>query len=349
MLRKTICILVIVSCFISCEEVYKPPMRDAGGELVVDALITNDLAQSYVRLSRSTGFYDVNAPEAVTGASVKLMDTRGNSFQGTEISAGKFTFSKSPVAGQSYKLQIFLAGDTYESEILPMPPIPTLSNFYTGHIEKKEYQSNSSGVPVAVTVTGQELYADALVTAALSNYRFVARTIMEWVYVIPNTPMAPTMYGWQSLYDKSTYNIAGTKKFSQISKIEKQPLMLLPYNTTNLIQTGASVAGWIFILDQFGTSRSSFDYHEKLNNQFSANGSLFDPVQTQVYGNITCKTDPAKIVFGFFDLASYQQHRYFVQFTDSNPAGSAVIRKISSYPTIPDNGQTINEHPGWWE
>jgi hypothetical protein len=349
MLRKTIYILLMIYSLISCEEVYYPSMKDAGGQLMVDALVTNDLTQSYVRLSRSTSFYDLGEPASVTGASVKLMDTKGNSFQGTEISAGKFTFSNSPVVGKSYKLQILLGSDTYESEILAMPPIAALSNFYSERAEKKEYQSNSSGVPVAVTVTGQELYADAPVTAALANYRFVARTVMEWVYVIPNTPMAPTMYGWQSLYDKSTYNIAGPKKFSQISKIEKQPLMLLPFNTTNLIRTGASVAGWIFILDQYGTSQSSYDYHEKLNNQFSANGSLFDPVQTQVYGNIICKTDPAKIVFGFFDLASYQQHRYFIQFNGSDPAGSALIRKINGYPAIPENGQTINVKPGWWE
>lgn len=349
MLKKTIYFLAISVFFISCEERYFPAMRDAGGVLMVDALVTNNLSQSYVRLTRSTSFYDVNAPAAVTGAVVNLIETRGNNLQGTENGSGNFIFTKSPVVGQSYKLQIRLNGDTYESDRITMLPVPAISNFYAERVERKEYQSNSSGVPVAVTVTGQELYVDAPVTSTLANYRFVTRTVLEWIYVVPNTPMAPTVYGWQSLYNSSTYNIAGPKQFSQTNIIEKQPLMLLPYNTTDLIQTGASVAGWLMILDEYGTSRSSYDYHDKLNNQFSANGSLFDPVQTQIYGNITCTSDASKNVFGFFDLASYQQHRYFIKFSDINPPVKADIRKVNGYPAIPDNGKSVNLHPDWWE
>jgi len=40
---------------------------------------------------------------------------------------------------------------------------------------------------VAVTVTGQELYVDAPVTSTLANYRFGTRTVLEWIYVVPNT------------------------------------------------------------------------------------------------------------------------------------------------------------------
>ena len=54
--EKTIYILVISVFFISCEELYFPSMKDAGGVLMVDALVTNNLSQSYVRLTRSTSF-----------------------------------------------------------------------------------------------------------------------------------------------------------------------------------------------------------------------------------------------------------------------------------------------------
>ena len=94
MLKKTIYILAISVFFISCEERYFPAMRDAGGVLMVDALVTNNLSQSYVRLTRSTNFYDVNAPAAVTGAVVNLIETRGNNIQGTENGSGKFHLHK---------------------------------------------------------------------------------------------------------------------------------------------------------------------------------------------------------------------------------------------------------------
>ena len=39
-------ILVISVFFISCEELYFPSMKDAGGVLMVDALVTNNLSQA---------------------------------------------------------------------------------------------------------------------------------------------------------------------------------------------------------------------------------------------------------------------------------------------------------------
>ena len=346
---KLVCILVLAIFLSSCEEVYHPAIKTAGGQLVVEALITNDSTQNFVHLTRTTGFYSVSTSQIVTGAVVKLVDTNGNMLQGVESTSGMFGFKKTPQVGQRYKLQILTQGDLYESETVAMPPIPVIDNFYSARVDKKEYVTNASGVPVATTVTGQELYLDAPLTAACSNYRFDFKAVVEWVYVVPNTPIPPTIFGWQTLYDNKTYNLAGQKKFSQSGRIEKQLLMMLPYDTYGLIQLGASVAGWIFTLRQYGTTQGSYDYHEMLNSQLTAQGSLFDPVQTQIYGNITCKTDSSKIAYGYFDLNSTRQYRYYVSFSTSDPTIGVTIREITNYQDIPDNGKLTNQHPGWWQ
>ena len=346
---KLVCTLVLVIFLSSCEEVYHPAIKTAGGQLVVEALITNDSTQNFVHLTRTTGFYSVSTSQIVTGAVVKLVDSNGNILSGVESTSGMFGFKKTPQVGQRYKLQILTQGDLYESETVTMPPVPTIDNFYSARVDKKEYVTNASGVPVATTVTGQELYLDAPVTAACSNYRFDFRAVMEWVYVVPNTPIPPSIFGWQSLLNNNTYNIAGPKKFSQSGKIEKQLLMMLPYNTYGLIQVGASVAGWILILHQYGTTQGSYDYHEMLNNQLTAQGSLFDPVQTQIYGNITCKTDSSKIAYGYFDLNSTTQYRYYINFSTTDPTIGVTIRAIANSPDIPDNGKLVNQHPAWWQ
>ena len=346
---KLVCTLVLVIFLSSCEEVYHPAIKTAGGQLVVEALITNDSTQNFVHLTRTAGFYSVSTSQIVTGAVVKLVDSNGIILSGVESTSGMFGFKKTPQVGQRYKLQILTQGDLYESETVTMPPVPTIDNFYSARVDKKEYVTNASGVPVATTVTGQELYLDAPVTAACSNYRFDFRAVMEWVYVVPNTPIPPSIFGWQSLLNNNTYNIAGPKKFSQSGKIEKQLLMMLPYNTYGLIQVGASVAGWILILHQYGTTQGSYDYHEMLNNQLTAQGSLFDPVQTQIYGNITCKTDSSKIAYGYFDLNSTTQYRYYINFSTTDPTIGVTIRAIANSPDIPDNGKLVNQHPAWWQ
>ena len=106
--------------------------------------------------------------------------------------------------------------------------------------------------------------------------------------------------------------------------------------------------GWILILNQYGISKSSYDFHDKLNKQFSAEGSLFDPVLTQVYGNIHCKSDQSKIALGYFDLNSYRQYRFYLYFGD-NKDNTVIQRRINRYPVITDTGYTRGLPPDFWE
>ena len=160
-------------------------------------------------------------------------------------------------------------------------------------------------------------------------------------------PPPPPVYGWQSNTANDQFNIAGPKEFSQTGKIEKQPLIMLPYNEQSFLYPDSTFMGWIIIINQYGTSRGSFEYHEKLNSQFAADGTLFDPIQTQVYGNITCKTDSSKTAYGYFDLNSYRQYRYYLFFY--SPIGAVNLRQIFRYPSIPDSGSTVGIPPDWWE
>lgn len=124
--------------------------------------------------------------------------------------------------------------------------------------------------------------------------------------------------------------------------------MTLPYNAKELFLLPDSVMnGWIMIIEQFGTTKGSYEYHEKLNSQFGADGSLFDPIQNQIYGNITCITDPSKIVFGYFDLNSYRQYRYFLYI--SSPNAAVTLRQIFRYPYISEEGDVVRTPPDWWE
>jgi len=349
--KELIYFLLSLILFTSCEEYYTPDIDIVEGELVVEALFTNDLNQNFVHLTRTTSFYSKQPAKAVPGAKVSLIEINGNVIKGIESIVGYFYFNSIPTSGRNYKLQILLNNDTYESEIVTMPPVPSITDFYTGTVTKKEYSTNGFGVPIALTVVERELYLDAAITAQLSNYRFSTRAILEWMYDPPalRPPPPPAHYGWQSYYANSLFNIAGPKQFSQAGKIEKHPVMFLPYDTRPLLKPDSTAVGWIVILDQYGTSRESYEYHEKLNSQFAATGSLFDPIQTQIYGNITCITDPSKNVFGYFDLNSYRQYRYFLYMSGPNQDNTNKPRQIFRYPYIPDNGDIIRYPPSWWE
>jgi len=231
-----------------------------------------------------------------------------------------------------------------------MPPLPTILNTYSGNKVKRTYEIDSYGAFVSYDTKGQDIYIDAPVTDALAYYRFSTRSILEWIDqpITTSGNPPPPIYGWRSIYENANFNIAGPKTFSQTVEIDKHQLLWQAFDPKYYFFTeNMFFAGWIIIVDQFGTSKGSYEYHEKLNSQFSADGSLFDPILTQIYGNITCKTDPAKIVYGYFDLNSYRQFRYATK--NEVQKDGTKLRQILRYPDIPDYGRKQDMAPDWWE
>ena len=149
---------------------------------------------------------------------------------------------------------------------------------------------------------------------------------------------------------KNSANCAGTKNYSVSDQVKNHPVLFLNYDCRAYLDSSAqNPMGWIVIIDQYGTTQSSYDFHQMLNKQLSAEGNLFDPVLTQVYGNFHCKNNQSKTVLGYFDLNSYRQYRYYLYFTDPQPTGSITVRELTRYPTIPGEGQTTYYPPKWWE
>jgi len=351
MLKRLLTVACLLALFTSCEEYYTPVIDTIDGQLVVEAQFTNAATKNFVHLTRTRAFYSKLPAEPVPDALVELVELSGNVIQGYESGTGYFIFSTVPVTGRNYKLRISISKDIYESEVVTMPPLPTFNNFYTANLEEKKYKVDAYGVPSAYTVQGREIYVDLPVSNSLANYRFNVRSILEWSYnpPVPPIPPLPPQYGWKSFYENSNFNLAGPKKFSASTDvILKHPLLMLPYDAQIYLQADSlSSHGWILIIEQYGTPAGSYAYHQKLNSQFAADGSLFDPIQTQVYGNITCKTDPSKKVFGYFDLNSYREIRYFMNL--SSPNSPIELRQIFRYPFIPDEGGTVGFPPDWWE
>ncbi len=348
MRKKLYYIAFLAILLVSCEEYYNPDIEVVAPILVVESRITNDPNHNYVELTKSLDYYSTDQAEKIEGAKVELIDGKDSILTGIESSTGYFTFSNTPITGETYYLRIIWENNIYESEKVVMPPLPAIDTLYTKHIISKSYQNDIYGSPVLVETPGREIYIDATVTPQLKYYLFDCRTILQWVWYPGGSP--PPLWGWTSKYDE-TFNIAGPKEFSLSDKITQHSLSFLEYDTHAILNSDEKTPlGWIVVIEQYGIQKESYDYHEMLNKQLSAEGSLFDPVLTQVYGNIHCTNDSAKIVLGFFDLNSYRQHRYFLRVgMETNGESYAIQRRINTYPYIPSDGYVSGDRPNFWE
>jgi hypothetical protein len=356
-MRKEVYFLLIPLLLLaSCEEIYRPDMETVSGQLVVDARITNEPSKNYVHLTRTRSFYDTQPVLEVTGATVSLIELGGTAIKGYESSTGYYSFNTLPIPGKQYYLRILLQNNTYESKAVTMPPIPKLNNFYTTHVISIVNENSGESTPRTYERPEREVDVDLPVTDALSHYRFDIRSLIEWTLEVvpPKQSVFPEAYGWYSYENKERFHLVGPKNLTEPGTITKHPLLKLSYDPFNSAHYDTLVVrGWIIFIDQYGTSKESYEYHEQLNNQFAATGSLFDPVQTQVYGNIICKSNPLEKVYGYFDLNSYSHSRYFL-ILNLPPVG-ITQRQLFKFPVIPDHGEIRAKDddpiikPDWWE
>jgi len=350
--------------FTSCIKYYNPPMDTVSGMLVVDAQITNDISRNVVHLSRTRSYYNDQPVVEVTGAAVTMNQVGSTvSMRGHEITVGHYVFDQVPLVGKQYYLRIIIGNDVYESKAVTMPSVPKMDNFYTTPVTITYNENSGESTPRTYEKPGREIDTDLHLTDSISYYRFSVRSLIEWKYdSIPDT-MFPDMYGWYSYLDNEKFQLAGPRDQTQPGKIVKYPLLTLSYRASDYFHSSPKAleaVGWILFIDQFGLSKESYEFHNQLNNQFAASGSLFDPTQTQVYGNIICKTRATETVYGFFDLCTYQHRRYFL--TLPTPPLAITLRQIYRYPDIPLNGIIYakmpteeSPHPepilppDWWE
>jgi hypothetical protein len=352
MRNELIYIVFLTVLLVSCEEYYKPDLEVVPGLLVVESHLTNDPNQNYVKLTKSRDFYSVESAEGIKGATVELIERGIASFTGKELSTGYFTFGSTPVIGKKYKLRITWENDAYESDEVIMPPLPTIDTLYTNHKTVKSFITDAYGVPEQVEISGRNICIDAPIRPTLEYYRFSWRSIIQWAYIPVPPPGVmfppPPIYGWNSRFDNGNFNIAGPKEFSVSDRVKNHPILFLGYDNRAYLDSSTQVfMGWIIIIDQYGISKESYDFHDKLNKQFSAEGSLFDPVLTQVFGNIHCKTDPEKIAVGFFDLNSYRQYRYFIYLSGQD--SKVYQHRINRHLDIPGSGSVEGAPPEFWE
>lgn len=356
-------LLIFLLFMISCEKYYNPTIDSVSGQFVVDATITNDPARNDVHLSRTRSFYDRLSVIEVSGATVTLNELNGKVIKATESSSGHYTFPSVPESGKQYFLRIVVQNTTYESKAVTMPPVPNVSKAYTNHVFYTINENSGESTPRTYTREGREVDVDIPVTSALSYYRFSVRSTIQWSYSKVEGSLFPDSYGWYSYQNNEKFHLVGPKDQTQPGMIIKHPMLLIDYSPLLYFHSSRRTLidhGWILMFEQYGISKESYDFHQQLNDQFAATGSLFDPIQTQVYGNILCKSNPKEIVYGFFDLYSVRELRYYLKLP--TPPLAITFREIHRYPVIPFDGEIFQElptdanpnpdplqPPDWWE
>ncbi len=293
----TALILVIVT---NCIDPFYPDIEEYENVLVVDGFITNENSVYKVKLSRTQRFDDVDR-KSVTGAIVQVIDDSGNIYLFRETETGSYESNSSEFRGQvgkKYKLNIETAdGDRYESGFEEMKKVPEIDSIYWEYKEKPSNDVNNPYRGIQILVDTHD---------PVNKTRYYSWSWNEtWEFLTPYHKDTLPGRCWKN--DSSrVIQIYSTDHLTE-DIIRNYPLYFISEGTNRLARR------YSILVKQYSLTGDCFNYWSRVRETNENTGTLFDPIPTQVVGNITDLNNPDKPVLGFFQASAVTSKRIFVE------------------------------------
>lgn len=290
-----------------CLEHYDPPLsNEKANFLVVDAFINTTSQTASVRLTTALGLSQTEAIPFVEQAEVVVEDENGSTISLKEKGKGDYGItSTSFTNNKKYRLHIHLPdGRKYQSDyIQPLvsPPIDSIT-----------WKGNNTGTTIYVNTHddhNQTRYYKWNYTETWSyTSLYYSYYKTEGGKAIYRTPEENIYYCWGN--EPSTTILVNST--TQLSKdvVRDFPLTIVPKGSRKIAKI------YSILVEQKAIDEKAYGYWTKLQKTTESLGGLFDPLPSQVIGNIYSESGESETALGYFSAGSVQQKRIFIDFYD---------------------------------
>lgn len=345
-LKNTGLVILIMVAFIRCTEIYTPEIDSSSKALIVEGLITDGSGPFSIKLSEGVPFSldSVKTPRFVSGAKLTIIDNENHTFVLINAGSGNYnvpTTFKAKI-GNSYKLHIVTTdGSIYESnseKLLPPLTYDSIRALYTS----KQYLDENNDLK---TVNGADIRVDLFSSVSKSDSvplcRFTSKTTVQYYYNVENpdsTDFHWVHFGWANYSMDENENITEEKSATANPLIKNHSLGFIPFGMSNYgYETPVSTAIIYYVrYNQYTINSDSYNFYKEANNQLAANGKIFDPITSQLYGNMKCLNNSSKIVLGLFEVSSVTQSAIV---SSGLGKGNKVTLNKAPYTDIPKYGE----------
>jgi hypothetical protein len=320
-------IWVLLLIMAGCLEPYLPPSSPTNvGYLVVDGFL-NTTGTITVRLSRTTTIADTKSPPVVTGAAV-FVEQRSVKSYPLQEQAGTGVYALSGLVVDPaglYRLRVRVGAKDYFSDYVEVKQSPPIDSVYWEADELK------NGVQIWVAAHDptskarfyQWTYEETWQHDAFYNSRYI---IQNGAPVL--RPSNESIYRCWSTENSSKISLGSTEKLAE--DVIHYPLTFLDRDSRKI----SSIHGKYSILVKQNTlSEEAFSYWQQLQKTTENLGGLFDPLPSQVVGNMHPPVNTPGPVLGYFSAGSVTELRIFIDATQL-PDYLQVTHNASDCPLV---------------
>lgn len=294
-----------------CVDPYQPPFtNEITNVLVVDGFINTTDHSATVKLTRAIHLSDTNAPAPEKNAIVLIEEQGGATMALDEKGNGNY-MGKGMALNNSKKYRLLVttkSAKKYVSEFIVLQQTPP--------IDSVRWEASHDGVRIYVNTH------DPSGTKPFYRWNFGEtwqyNSVFDSSVKLVNGAVVVRSIGDQ-LFDcwktVPSYDIlvSSTMRLKETT-IHDFPITFIPKGSQKLTKR------YSVVVNQFSICKEAYDYWQQLRKTTTNLGGLFDPLPSQVTGNLHGESDPLESVLGFFSGGSVTSKRIFISLNDLPPA-----------------------------
>ena len=349
----TLIIIISYSILVSCYKPYNANVDSNKKILVIDGLITNENTSYQIRLSYASPFDSSGTGQPAYASSVNITDDLGNSYSFNDFGNGYYNsdplqFIGNP--GSTYTLHIITAdGERYESD----PQRLYYGSYNDSVYAEFGYQETLSDI------TGLKEYSHGATiltdikngSQTLPHFRFTTDLLTQYINVVCHPfGSCDDYYCWQLEDANINVNLTGGKYSTNSVYVNKHSLCFINDDLScfSLIYFQPyMISSRTIFLNQYVLNNEAYSYYTKIDELIRSEGKIFDPIATQIDGNIHCLSHPENKVFGFFEASTVNHASYKVDFRNLVNA-QPLLKKIPYILPPQPIGSWFNIVPPFW-
>lgn len=347
-------ILLLLFGLMACEEIHTPAIDEQEDVLVFEGLITNQPGPHYVKISKSAGYNEYSVFEQVQNYTVQIEDKMGESYVLTEQSPGYYVSTASLAGLYNHEYRIVATspeGKLYASDytaLLQGAPIESIGGAYH-EVNWLEYFEGAGYVEQVDK--GLQCQVNTNYTNYTPFYRYEYKAVFQTSQTYPTSPFTTTIYivrpynsvlkGYLELTNGNAYankkiidypfgflsnDLIAAKVAIDTFERDSTGKLLFVMDRVRYNQHGV-----IIELSQYSLTENEFTFWEAIYKQLNASGELFDPVESQIVGNMHCLSDSSEIVYGYFGASAITKKLAHLQLDFNN---RVKITPVDSFPNI---------------
>jgi hypothetical protein len=338
---------------------------------VVQGLITNEAKPFYVRLSQAKLFNSNQQTTYISNAKLTIKKSNNQIFTLTNNGNGYYylPYDFQSEIGETYTLHIETNdGLIYESD--PQKLLPPLS--YDSIYGEKTYNRFIGTDGGVRSVNGSSVFVDLFKNVSASSRdsfptcRFSTSMTLQYEYWVdlPQDSFITIHKFWKTFTPNESENLSEDNSnkstpFIQHHNIAFVPIEISAYGLSKPADFKEAI--YYVKMDQYTINKSTYNFYNEANKQTSAGGKLFDPIITQLQGNIHCTNDKSKIALGFFEVSSVSHSAFRLNHSLNNPnitltkapyigisEGEIHFRQMKKGFPPPGDDNYIDITPIWW-